>query len=467
MPRIWAWANRKAKNVLPTSTAIIWPEEVKAEALRIRRENPEASWPDICEAMEIEPWRASALRKACNRYAQGLVDASSEEGESGGSVAIPGVPAELGLSIDRSDGKIEVAYASDDGSIKTLDQLLEAVDADMSVWRVTQWKPNTWEGFAKDNDGKVVKVRLFQAKAILEPIQDVLDTRAAVSAIIEDLAAASPRVAIPAIHFTPNPGTLLEVAIADLHVGKLAHSEEVGQDYDHKLALRAYEGAVGRLVGMSDVYRPERILMPIGNDLLHVDATIGGSPTTTAGTPQDVSARWAILFRAVHRTITSIVESLAANTAPVDIIVVPGNHDTQRTWMIGEVLAAHFHNNAHVNVTNVMTPHQLYAWGEVLLGYCHGHDIKPEKLPMLMAKMDRGLWAAARHCEWHTGHIHTKRELMEEGGVRVRTIPSMCPPDYWHASRGYSNRQCAEAYVWDKRTFRAMFSVDYEEALEG
>ena len=63
-------------------------------------------------------------------------------------------------------------------------------------------------------------------------------------------------------------------------------------------------------------------------------------------------------------------------------------------------------------------------------------------------------WAAARFREWHLGHFHSKKTKVfvahqDLHSVQVRILPSLCPPDAWHANMGYTSKLAAEAYYWD------------------
>jgi hypothetical protein len=67
-----------------------------------------------------------------------------------------------------------------------------------------------------------------------------------------------------------------------------------------------------------------------------------------------------------------------------------------------------------------------------------------------MATECREIFGQTRFHEWHIGHIH-QTKVIEKNGVRVRILPALCPPDAWHAEKGYvGNLRSTEALVWDK-----------------
>ena len=142
-----------------------------------------------------------------------------------------------------------------------------------------------------------------------------------------------------------------EISIPDAHFGKMAWGEESGEDYDLKIAEARYSEAVNQLLNMVSHKSLDRIVFPIGNNMLNIDSK---KNETTAGTPQDSDSRYYKMVRAVKNILIRTVNTLST-IAPVDVIVVSGNHDTESMFMIGEMLDAYYHNNANVNIDNKPT----------------------------------------------------------------------------------------------------------------
>jgi hypothetical protein len=87
----------------------------------------------------------------------------------------------------------------------------------------------------------------------------------------------------------PSGGVLLEIDVFDPHFGKLAWRHETGEDYDISITTERYHNAIHNLLEKaSKTETIERIIFPVGNDLLHTDTMSG---TTTAGTRQDITTR--------------------------------------------------------------------------------------------------------------------------------------------------------------------------------
>ena len=128
--------------------------------------------------------------------------------------------------------------------------------------------------------------------------------------------------------------------------------EEVGENYDVDIAKSLFVKAVDKLLVAANNYHIEKIIFPIGNDLLNSD---GLSMTTTKGTPQHDDVRWQRSFTLCRQMLVEVIDKLRL-VAPVDVIVVPGNHDYERMFYIGDVLYSWYHNCDEVTVNNEPSP---------------------------------------------------------------------------------------------------------------
>jgi hypothetical protein len=353
--------------------------------------------------------------------------------------------------------------------IKTLEQLLEAAEVDLTVWRVKDYIVNTWETHSVERG----ITTLHQVKARLERIQDAVDLTALKDTVVSAMREHSP-APVRRYKFTPNEGLAMEVSIPDLHLGKLAHEEETGENYDGKIAVKAFRHVLYGLLTHAQNLKVGRIIFPVGNDLLHVDTA---ENVTTNGTRQDTDGRW---HKSVRRAVDLMVEAIdaMAQIAPVDIVVVPGNHARMQEAMLGEVLRAWYRNEERVIIHDSPAPRKYIRHGATLLGFTHGEGstggdgAKPKDLPLIMATEAPEMWAKTKHRAWSIGHLHQRRSdkfgsTFEDKGVEVRISPSLAATDAWHASKGYiGNLRAAEAYVHDESSgeiarFRATLPEDF------
>lgn len=344
--------------------------------------------------------------------------------------------------------------------IRTLDDLIEACAIDLAVWTIEKHVINKWEVGAKDPDtGEVIVEPLFQVKAWLVPRKDIVNAREIIAAQIEEMRRHSPVYKLTGRGSLPTGEHLLEIAVADPHLGMYAWADETGEGYNLATAEGIVPAAVEQLAQRATAaYGVREILLYVGGDILHVDTTIkGAGGSTSKGTPQDVSGRWPEIFQAARRSLVASIDALQAR-APVTVIVKAGNHDEQSAFALGEALDAWYRLSDRVTVLNSPEPYTYWRWGRVLLGFTHGHLAKMDRLPTIMATGSPAEdWVAseAGWREWHVGHTHAAKVvdrvlLDEDRRIRMRVVPSLAAQDGWHTRMGYAHRRAAEAYVWHK-----------------
>ncbi len=339
---------------------------------------------------------------------------------------IPAVP-----KVEKNQDDIDVAVESE--GLRTIEQVMAFCKIDAGVWESKGF--NVRQG----TNGLAWSAR-FGRKIETINADD----------LIKEFIARAGEHAPKFFNFKPAPlvssGNLLEISVPDLHLAKLCWGKETrGRDYDIKIASQDYKDAVRDLFSRARG-RVGRILLPVGNDMFNSDNMQG---TTTKGTPQATSedSRWPKTFMTGCEILTEMIEELASEVI-VDVVLVAGNHDKERTFYLGAYLQAWFRNHPNVTVNNQPTPRQYYSFGNTLIGFTHGNEEKPAMLPGLMAREAKQEWAACKFYQWHLGHLHHEitRDIQ---GVVIRFLTSLCPPDEWHASKGFvGSVQAAEAFEY-------------------
>jgi hypothetical protein len=359
-------------------------------------------------------------------------------------------------------GNTEVITAKS-ATIRTAEDLLKECKVDLSVWEIEKQVCNKWDGFARTRSYKhdeddwrreLTAVELFQVKVWLRrKSKELLATEQLKIDLVNDVkkhAPQYPKIIRPKIYFGDRK-LMLEASMFDHHFGKLAWAPETGSNYDLKIAVKEFDAAGEDFLHRVEGQPIHEILVPIGNDLFHVD---NDKNETTNGTLQDCDGRWQKAFRAAKECITRFVDN-ALNISRVKLIVVPGNHDRERTFLLGEVLAAHYRHARDVQIDNTPTLRKYHQFGTCLLGFTHGCDERHQELPLTMAVEKPDLWAVTTHREWHIGHYHKKKKTEYNAGdthkgVVVRILPSLCGTDAWHHRKGYvKGPRASEAYLWD------------------
>lgn len=349
--------------------------------------------------------------------------------------------------------------------IHTLDELLEYCKVDLSIWEVERFVVNKWELGRKDRQvdltytnglangsvldtGKVNVEPLFQVKATLIRRKEIVDTRIEIERLKAEFKKTAPRTKRLYQVREYKSGNMLEINIPDAHFGKQAWGKETGdRNYDTPIASDTFLRALANLINMSRGFQYDKVLFVVGNDLLNSDDELG---RTTKGTFVSTDGRYQKTFGIVRRTITKAIQMLS-ELAPVEVVMVSGNHDNLGVWHLGDSLECLFANDENVTVRNEPTQRKYVRFGNVLLMLTHGDKGKREDYPLLMATERSKDFGETKYREIHTGHIH-QTKTQEWHGVRVRILPSLSPPDAWHSENSFTGQQRnAEAYVWNER----------------
>ena len=256
--------------------------------------------------------------------------------------------------------------------------------------------------------------------------------------LIESIKQYSPKVSKIKYTKSKDPN-IVEISLPDIHYGKVTGEGPKAIENHYLIAIAELYNKVKSL-------HIEKILLPIGNDGMNSE---GLSRATTSGTPQYDYMDWRQSFRGYWGLVAKAIDYLS-QFAPVDVIIIQGNHDFERMFYAGEVLAALYTNNKNVTVDNDYKARKYYKYGVNMIMWCHGDKIKGDKMALLMATEQPEMWSSTKFREAHCGHIH-KEMLNEYMGTKVRFIPSICGNDSWHKMQGYiGTLRSGQAFIWNK-----------------
>ncbi len=349
-------------------------------------------------------------------------------------------------------------------AVRTVEDAIAKGGIDLKIWRVDRSKVNSWPTTMKGKDGDPVTVNNWQVTVWLKRKAPQYIQEGIQELLAEMKSNPTP---YPTVTRTESiDPCMLEISLFDTHFGKLCWGTETGTPYDLKIAEETYVRAAEDLLEMTESFDIEKILIPVGQDFFHVDSWSGGQGTTTRGTPiESTDDRFQKVFQSGCRAVQWLIER-CRNTADVEVLWVPGNHDWVTSWHLTEWLTAKFVGDIQTTFDNSPSPRKYVSYGCNLLGFTHGDKEKHHDLPLLMAVESPDEFAKATCREWHLGHHHRAKEtrylfLDERGGVRVRILPSLSGTDSWHWERGYThNQRAAEAYLWSRQNgFRAYLSA--------
>jgi len=381
----------------------------------------------------------------------------------------------INIDENRASGKLRLFILSADPRIQTEAEALAKAQIDTDIWEVDRILIKSYETGCKvesaDADGHktvmgVAVTPLFSITLTLKKIKNEEQFKA-FRALVNELKekpVAIPKITRPKL-LAPERH-LFEINLADHHFGKLAWGPEVLENYDLDIARDRYLGAMDELLADAKNYPIESILMVMGNDHYHVN---NAELTTARGTSQDVDGRWQKVFRVGKIAAVDAIE-MARGVAPVEVMIIPGNHDPEWCFFLGEVLAERYRGATDVTVDNRPLLRKYKHYGSSLIGFTHGDKEKMGDLPLVMAQEMKKAWAESTYREVHIGHLHKRSESKFTAGdtwngVSVRRVPSLCGTDSWHHSHGYTGAvKSSDAYLWHwNNGLRRIFVVNAQD----
>jgi hypothetical protein len=357
----------------------------------------------------------------------------------------------------------------------TLEELIIHYGIDTELWECREFVANKWETGAKHPEtGAILIAPLFQIKAWFKHKPGyILEQQALGAKLLADIAAL-PKPSVARTFRAPRSNDwLFEYPPFDLHMGKYAWDEETVTNYDVDMAEDLFNASldflVSRATKLTDGFG--RALCVFGNDAMHIDSKRG---ETTSGTHMDFDSRYIRVFRrcvAVHLRAIEVLRKIC----PVDIVVVPGNHDEHAAFHLGEIIATRYDGVKHVRVDNGAKLRKYYDFGVNLFGFAHGDKEKINELPLLMAREQPERWSRCTSREWHIGHKHIAekktwsempgvQDLFSDKGVRVRRLMSLSAHDAWHTNNAYTDRRACDAFIFHREagfTDHLSFNVDH------
>jgi hypothetical protein len=282
---------------------------------------------------------------------------------------------------------------------------------------------------------------------------------------IEDAETHAPRQSPPPLQPPPSDPMLGVVNLYDAHFGMKVDGVETGEgSQDIHTISDEWKRAVDHMVGMGRMYEIERWLCPLGHDLSHVDHFFNKTGVTKAGTPQDVDSRLWKIFTATRRAAVYMIDALRSTGRPVDVVMVPGNHDADVNYHLGETVAAWYRNDDHVTVENEPKKRKYYGWGRCAIMLYHGElylKQKGQSPPLIFAtECPADIWVASEggSREILSGHFHKRQlgrytptsDVDEERAIISRSLPGLTATDQWHYASGYLHKRAGTLLVYKK-----------------
>lgn len=236
-----------------------------------------------------------------------------------------------------------------------------------------------------------------------------------------------------------NSSLLACYPVGDHHFGMLSWRAETGADYDLGIAEKLLNDATAHLIG--SVPPCETSLIALLGDFLHYDGLEAKTPTS--GHILDADSRYPKMIAVALRSIRNMVRLALGRHGKVHIIIEIGNHDLSTSIFLAQCLAMIYENEPRVTVDVSPAHFHYFEFGLNLIGTHHGHGVKMEQLPLIMATDRREAWGRTTHRTWWTGHIHHAKSKSvvsnseDYVGCTVESFRVLAPTDAWAAQKGY------------------------------
>lgn len=337
----------------------------------------------------------------------------------------------------KKDGTAKLEIQVLGKKITTLEDALKYSDVDLSAFDVKDYKINHWTTPMKIKNSHIStrdKKRVSQHKPIQiqnssvtvnlvpkHPFNPVEFKENMFDEIKSMLAESNAKYEPPAI-ILPQNGMLFATFINDIHLGRQAWAESHGKDFDVKIALKNFRKSFEGLLVNAAHYQVAQNLIMIGHDLFTYDYAHPYTQTT-AGTPQNADDRYQKLYRLAIRLIVDCVTTLAT-IAPTHVMIIPGNHDRQTMFYLGEWVKLFFegYDNMPPGVTvdfdtsvdNDAKYRKYWKWHDNLIGGTHGNRERRSDWHAIVSAEAGALniWDSTKWRYMYCGHEHHEEEII-------------------------------------------------------
>lgn len=237
--------------------------------------------------------------------------------------------------------------------------------------------------------------------------------------------------------------------IGDAHIGMLAHEDEVGANFDLKIAQAEIRQAAFDLIDMAP--NCERMVINDLGDGTHYENF--KAMTERSGHQMDFDTRFPKMIDTYLDVMESVIEKALTKAETIDVIINQGNHSETNDYWAARYFRRLYERlgTNRVNVIKNESPFIAYRMGNTFVLIHHGHKVKPEALRQIMSVDYRIDWGEAKFCYIDGGHIHhfSAKEL---GGAIWESFNNLAAMDK-HTHDGAWRSQQAMTLVLRSRTY--------------
>jgi len=233
----------------------------------------------------------------------------------------------------------------------------------------------------------------------------------------------------------------------DWHLGLYVWGRECGTNWDLRLAESVIGGAIDDLVERAPSSEVSIVLG--GGDAFHADNS--QNQTAKSGNALDVDGRYPKIVEVAGRLHVRTVDAHLRKHKRVIVRILPGNHDEHSAVALAYFLLAWYRNEPRVTVDVDPSLFFWHRFGKVFLGATHGHTVKLDKMPGIMASRRPEDWGASRFRYVHGFHIHHLSKVATEGnGCICESHQAPIPQDAWHTGAGFLSGRSLQSITYHR-----------------
>ena len=343
----------------------------------------------------------------------------------------------------KADGSatFEGIIALFEGEPITPEIIMRGHNLDVDRWDVVSYKSNFWQQQAKGGR----KLLLYQSKITVKPKQKDEITFEDIDRYFETKDYSKDKLPIECINYDPE-GEILEIDLADPHIGLLAWRKESGSDYDLKIVKSRFFMCINDIAERCKHRKLKKIYFVGLGDVLHVDNNL---QTTTNGTFQQTDGRLEKITECAEDMLIDGI-TILGKLAPVEFVHLCGNHDRLMGYMLARSVSNVFRHDPNVTCDISPDPIKHRVFGKTLVVFHHG-DLPKKNTFDLPINFAREHISETKFTEVHCAHYH-QEESKVVGGVRVRYLPTIAASSYWSHQQGYKETNAIVCYIWNEKT---------------
>lgn len=407
---------------------------------RSDKENFDVEWQDITDFRK-EYYKESESRET-TRKGYKLLAEYLDAGWSlrpNDNTVVEAAKQTISINADKSETSDSQFYIEDESKLRDCNYLLRLHNYDPRFFELISAKNSKWNTNTKQGTKTLYSSKItVKAKLPDVTFNDINDWFTRLDRKYE-----KPKLEL-ADQCIVDGDKMLILPISDLHFALRSSVLETGEEYNCDIAENLFFDVITDIVNRTSQYKFEKIVFTIGGDQANSDNI---TQTTTKGTQQDSSTGYFDMMEKLYG-MTIIAIDILAEIAPVDVILINGNHDKTVGISLANYCAAWFRNDNRVTVDTSPLPRKYITYGNTLFCFAHDGDVK--KLPQLIADEARKYWSNVTMTEVLLQHLHHEIEVKEEYNMRVQRLPTISAKSAWIVGKGYSARRQCKSFIFDR-----------------